>query len=380
MNSFEVFTNENCNKIINEDIESDFFSNIKTIKDINREQKATIYITKNTIEKESDIEAYQKTCLKKIKALKKRINIFTSPKSQILKEIRAFTPNEKNLLEIISPKGESLHIFNPYVNEVEEVLIPEEYKFPKNFSYLNILPYCYISGGLKIEQNKESVELSDFYAIRRRATKNFEFVQLPPMIESKSNHCMVELKYLNGLGVIGGTESKDCEVFSFKKYEWFNLPDLNNIRENPCCCVLNEKYLYCFFGYDNKSFKYHVTIEKISLKSKDQWSEITPEGQQIYMKRKGASCLNYNLKGKDHILIVGGVNSLQNESMDCLIYNEKANKITRKNNILPFKCSFKHNSFNYLCSGYYCNFTVDSLIIQYEQMGGIFFGIRENNN
>ena len=158
---------------------------------------------------------------------------------------------------------------------------------------------------------------------------------------------MVELKYLKGLGVIGGTDSKDCEVFSLDENEWFNLPDLNNRRENPCCCVINEKFLYCFFGYDNKSFKYHVTIEKINLKSKENWDEITPEGQQINMKRKGASCLYYNLKGKDHILIVGGINALQNESMDCLIYNEKENKISRKNNILPFKCSFRHNSFNY---------------------------------
>ena len=191
---------------------------------------------------------------------------------------------------------------------------------------------------------------------------------------------MVELKYLNGLGVVGGTDSKECEAFSIKKNEWISLPDMNNIRENPCCCVLNEKYLYVFFGYDNQSFKYITTIEKISLRSKEKWTEITPDGPQTYMKRNSASCLNYNIKGKDHVIIVGGVNSLKSESDDYLIYDEKENKMIRKSNALPFKCSFRHNSFNLLCSGYYANFTVDSLIIQYENIGEVFFGIRQNEN
>ena len=95
------------------------------------------------------------------------------------------------------------------------------------------------------------------------------------------------------------------------------------------------------------------------------------------MKRNCASCLNYNLIGKDIIVIVGGINTLQSESNDYLIYDEKENKIQRKNNVLPFKCSFKQNSFNFLNTGYFCNFNVDSLIIQYEQ-GGIFFSIKES--
>ena len=378
LDSFEVFTNDNCYEIINDVMEKGFFNKIKTIKELELEERVKISETKNGIEKESEIEKYEKTCQKKIKSLKKKINIFSTPKNIRLEEINIFTQNEQNLLEIVSLKGESIHIFNPYVNEVEEFLVPKKYKFPINFSFLNILPYCYVSGGIKTEENGEKMELSDFYAIRRRATKSFEFINLPSMIESKSCHCMVELKYLNGLAVIGGTDSKECEVFTFKKKEWFNLPDLNNIREYPCCCVLNERNLYCFFGYDNKSYKYIPSIEKISLDSKDKWIEINYEAQQMHMKRKNSSCLHYNSKGKEIVLIVGGINSLQNESTDYLIFNEKENKIVRKNNKLPFKCSFKQNSFTYLCSGYYCNFTSDSLIIQYDPILDAFFGIRES--
>ena len=176
---------------------------------------------------------------------------------------------------------------------------------------------------------------------------------------------------------MGGIIPKIVKFLILKKKVWETLPDLNKIRENPSCCIINDKCLYCFFGYDNKSNAFHNTIEKINLKSKKKWEVIEPNGQQVHMKRKAACCLNYNHNGKDYIFIIGGINALKNECNDCLIYNEKENKIERKNNSLPFKCSFMQNSFNFLCSGYYANFTVDSYIIQYEQLGEIFFGIRE---
>ena len=382
IDSFEVFTSEKCEEFINsEGVDNDFFSEIKTIKDLKNNEIAIINESKNNLEKESQIQKYTKTCLHKINELKKKITILSTPKSIIKKELKIFSQNEINLIEIISPKKDSnsINIFNPYMNELEEILIPEKYKFSKNFAYINLLPYCYVTGGIKIDEKGEKLELSQFFAIRRIENKLFEFVNLPEMIESKSNHCMVELKYLNGIGVIGGTDTKDCEVFNLKKNKWENLPDLNNIRENSSCCILNDKYLYCFFGYDNKEYKFQDSIEKLNLKSKESWEVITPTGPKVHMKRKSSSCLYYNLKDKNYILIVGGINSLKNECDDCLIYNEKENKIERINNALPFKCSFAQNSYNILCSGYYANFTVDSMIIQYQQNGQIFFGIRKEN-
>ena len=382
IDSFEVFTSEKCEEFINSGVVgNDFFNEIKTIKDLKSNEIAVIKESKNNLEKESQIQKYTKTCLHKINELKKKITILSTPKSIIKKELKIFSQKEMNLIEIISPKKDSnsLNIFNPYMNELEEILIPEKYKFSKNFAYINLLPYCYITGGIKIDENGEKLELSQFFAIRRNENKLFEFVNLPEMIESKSNHCMVELKYLNGIGVIGGTDTNDCEVFSFKKNKWESLPDLNNIRENSSCCILNDKYLYCFFGYDNKECKFQDSIEKLNLKSKESWEVITPTGPKVHMKRKASSCLYYNLKDKNYILIVGGINSLKNECDDCLIYNEKENKIERINNALPFKCSFVQNSYNILCSGYFANFTVDSMIIQYQQNGQIFFGIRKEN-
>lgn len=278
------------------------------------------------------------------------------------------------MLEILSPKngGESIYIFNPYLNEIEEISIPSNYKFSKNFAYLNLLPYCFISGGIK-----DNNILNSFYAIRKKAMREFDFINLSPMIKERYNHCMIELKFLGDIAVIGGWNTKKCEIYNFQK-DWKGLPDLNYVRESPSCCVINEKNIFCFLGYNNELNKYNDTIEKLNLNSKNmKWEDISPIGMKQIMQRKAASCLIYNHKGNDYIFIVGGINNLEKETNDILIYDEKENKIDRKKKRLPFNCSFNQNSFNLLCSGYYCNFNVNSLIIQYEQLGEVFFTIRQ---
>jgi hypothetical protein len=149
IDSFEVFTSEKCEEFINsEGVDNDFFSEIKTIKDLKNNEIAIINESKNNLEKESQIQKYTKTCLHKINELKKKITILSTPKSIIKKELKIFSQNEMNLIEIISPKKDSnsINIFNPYMNELEEILIPEKYKFSKNFVYINLLPYCYVTG------------------------------------------------------------------------------------------------------------------------------------------------------------------------------------------------------------------------------------------
>jgi hypothetical protein len=115
----------------------------------------------------------------------------------------------------------------------------------------------------------------------------------------------------------------------------------------------------------------------LNLKKKDKWEEIVPKGSKVHLKRMGSSCLRYEYKGQEFIFIVGGINSLNNETNDILIYNEQEESFERINNSLPYKCSFNQNSFNLLSSGFYATFTSDSLLLQYEIERGLFFEIRE---
>ena len=382
IDNFEVFTNENITNIMSNRDATKSFGNVITIKEYDRFQASEITLEENKILKESDIEVYRKNFIAKMKKLENKINIYSSPDNEIMREIKMLDKNEINMIEILSPQNNNIfiNIFNPYLNEIEKVLIPDEYKFNINFAYLNILPYCYISGGFKYESNEEKPKiLSEFYAIRRREKKSFKFIKLPEMLEPKFNHCMVQLKYFNGILALGGHNSKNVEYFSLSQLKWINLPQLNHVRENPSCCVINEKNIFCFLGYDNELNKYNDTIEKLNLNLKHiEWEDLKPIGMEPIMLRKSSSCLFYTHREKDYIFIVGGVDKLGNQCKDILIYDEKKNAIRRKKNRLPLKSSFSQNSFNLLCSGYYCNFNSDSSIIQYEQMGQVFFSIRNN--
>ena len=376
MDDFQVITKEDFYKLKEMD-EKEGFDDIKTIKELDDQQIATITESNDNLENESDIEQYRKSCLEKVKNL--RLDLLLTEKNIAIKKLKEFTQNELNTIEILAPKGDSINVFNPFSKEVKEILIPAKKKFPTNCAYLNIPPYCFISGGIKIEENAET---SDFFAIRRKERKHFEFIALPPMVETKRNHCMIELKYLNGIGVIGGKDTLDCEVYDFGTKEWYNLPELNTGRENSSCIVLNEKNLYCFLGYDSEGYKMNTTIEKLDLETKESWEEINPNGLQAIMKRKSSSCLDFNVNGNNYILIIGGVNSLGNESNDFLIYDEANNQIERKADSLPFKCSFNQNSFIFFDfspnTSYHYNFTKDSKIIQYERTSRVFFELKNN--
>ena len=41
------------------------------------------------------------------------------------------------------------YIYLIHINEIDEILIPSNPKFSKHFAYLNLLPYCFVSGSIQ---------------------------------------------------------------------------------------------------------------------------------------------------------------------------------------------------------------------------------------
>ena len=79
---------------------------------------------------------------------------------------------------------------------------------------------------------------------------------LPEMLQEKSNHCLFEVPYKKSLCALGGKNSKDVEMYDLEEKNWKTFPELNYPRENPSCCVINETYIYCFFGYNSEKASY----------------------------------------------------------------------------------------------------------------------------
>ena len=355
--------------------------NVKDImKGTYNEAKAVIVIKDNKflMDSQEEVQEYLKTCYTKLTNL--NLNK-TKEGFNLEKELSLFTWKERNMFELMYPVEDNsfVCIYNPYVNKIEEIDIQMDKKFPLNWALLFKLPYIYISGGKTKNENGEIEELSSFCALRREGPKIIEKIILPDMLESKSSHCLFEIPYINSICALGGKNSKDVEIYNLEEKNWANLPDLNYPREGASCCVINESFLFCFFGYDTENSSYLTSIEKLDLDKKESWEVLNPFGNKSFMKKKFTSCLKYRKNFDENIYIVGGINVLNSESKDCLIYNDQNNNIEKRNDFtLPYKSSFNCNSFVQLPNGIFYNLSTDYQLIQYEPLGKIFFKIRDN--
>ena len=353
--------------------------NVKDImKGTYNEAKAVILTKDNKFLMDSaeEIEEYQKSCHKKLNNL----NLNKVKEGfNLNKELSGFAWNERNMFELLFPALNLTYIsiYNPYINKIEDIDIQTDQKFPTHSAYLYKLPYLFISGGTI--KSKEGTEILDsFYALRREGPKIFEKIILPNMLEQKANHCLFEIPYINSICALGGQNSADVEIFDLEEKNWKNLPDLNSPREGASCCVINDTFVYCFFGYDKENSSYLTSIEKYDLVYKGEWQLLEPYGNKTFMKKKFSGCVKYRKNFEENIIIVGGINVLKSESKDCLIYNERDNTITKSSDMaLPYNSSFNSCSFVQLPNGIFYNLTYDCQLIQYEPLGKIFFGIRQ---
>ena len=339
--------------------------------------KAVVQEIKNKFEMyvDEEIEEHQKSCLESLNKINENKN---KKGFNIIMEINNMKWENRNMLEFMLPEkgGKSIYIFNPLVNEIEQIFLETNDEFPICFAVCNRLPYCFYSGG-KVKIEDEYAELNHFFALRRSGLNNFEKYCLPNMLEEKINHCLFEIPYLKSLCALGGTNSKEVEIFNLEDKVWDTFPELNCIREGAACCVINDTFLYCFFGYDTENSEYLTSIEKMDLEQKEEWELLNPYGNKTFMKRKFFGCIHYRQNFEEKIFILGGKNVLNNESNDWFAYNEIQNTVEKMGTSLPYKSSFNCNSFIKLPTGLFTNLTVDFQLLQFETMGQYIFGKRD---
>lgn len=362
-NSLNMNNDSNLNSIISD-------SSNKEIKAI-----VTVLKSKFHMDSEYEIEERKKACIEGISKINEKKN---KPDYNIVKEINYLKWEDRNMIELIFPEkgGKSVYIFNPILNKIEQIFLEIEEEFPLCFALLNRLPYCFCSGG-KVKYDDEYEILDQFFTLRRTGLNNFEKIILPNMLEEKSNHCLVDIPYLNSICALGGTDSKDVEIFNLEEKNWEALPELNCVREGSSCCVINDTFLYCFFGYDSENSEYLTSIEKLDLEQKEEWELLNPYGNKLLMKKKFSACIHYRQNFEEKIFIVGGKNALNNESQDWMVYSEINNTIEKMGTNLPYKSSFNCNSFIKLPTGLFSNLTIDFQLLQFESLGQYIFGLRE---
>ena len=251
---------------------------------------------------------------------------------------------EKNKLQItaLGQGNYTVNIFNILTNQIEE--IKSNIKFPLHYSYINLSPYIYISGG-KID-GKDSKEVS---RLIRTGENTFNKENVAKLNEARTHHCTVYVKYINCMFFISGSRVKSCEKFNLNKNKMESFPALRVSREKCCACVLNERYLYVFFGFDRTKNKFETSIEKIFINNAMSWELITIPGNQNLLKKQNFACIPFDYDRKKGVIITGGVNSLRNETKETVYFDYEKIK-AELFSPLPVNSSFT-NSYFVSCKG-----------------------------
>ena len=270
--------------------------------------------------------------------------------------------NQRNLLELIAlgENNQKFYVFNPFVGKIEEFELDNNFTFPLFSTFINALPYIYLTGGK--EENKD---LNIFYALKREGEKTLENSMLPHMNDKRSNHAMIYIESKKLILVISGSKSS-CEKYNFSINEWEYIPNLSKPRERAGCALIND-YLYIFFGFERLKSRYLFDIERININDFEKWENISHKIKPSLMKKQAVGILNYkNNENNDVILITGGVNSLRNECSDVLNFNIDNNEISKISTPLPNNSSFINMEFIQLYDDNYYNINGNYELIKFD--------------
>ena len=323
---------------------------------INKEKNKASKKDEKEKETKGDIDEKLQELCQLVKAGKKNSKEFKNIFDQLPWESRG-----KIELFAVDQKNNSLKIYNELTEKIEEIKL--DFKLAMQLSYINLPPYLYLSGG-KINGK----DINSIQRIIRTGKNSVKLEEFSKLYLGRSNHCMVYVKNLNSLFFISGSKIKTCEKYNFNKNKMESFPDLNISREKCCSCLLNEKYLYVFFGFDRNKNKFETSIEKININEPKYWEIINLIGNPNMFKKQNIACIPFFLDKQKGVIITGGINSLRNELKETVFINIERNR-GEIFNPLPKNSSFTNSYFihfdKYACENEVINFSNEFNVIKF---------------
>ena len=176
----------------------------------------------------------------------------------------------------------------------------------------------------------------------------------------KNNHANGVLIYnSNKLFCLSGKYNKKVEVYFTDKKQWKEINEMNIERSCFSACVINNKFLFCLFGYNTPTNKYLDTIEFCDISNLEDKNKLIWK----YLKYKNYNSLNMNICGfvcmnykNEKIIIFGGINGIEKKPVDKfyqIILDDNQN-FENENNTFIEETNSKENSI-YKNKCYYFN-------------------------
>ena len=252
--------------------------------------------------------------------------------------------DERNLTEFLffNQNSTIIYAYNVFLKIREKIEM--DFRTPLNFSYLNIPPYVFLSGGKDLTFK----DLYSVYRIRRLNQNEVSIEKYSQLIINRSSHSSIYIPLSNLIIFISGSNTNSCEQLNIKNKIVKRICDLNFIRENSSPCLINDTDLYVFFGHNSQKNQYLTSIEKLDLKKKLKWDLINIKVNNLNQnlcKKQNLSSIPYNLNNKESILLIGGIGEDNMECKDVFLYFISSKSISPMNSNLSSLVSFTHSSF-----------------------------------
>jgi len=157
-------------------------------------------------------------------------------------------------------------------------------EYPIINTFNNFTAFCnakkclYLSGGENEQSNdldKTTVKYNDFLYIDLSllTEDKLNINELPSLIEPRTWHSMIFVpnKYIF---IVGGSNTKSVELYDIEENKLTKDSELNEIRCECTLCLVNDMYLYAFFGFVLHQ-EYNNSIERCNLlKDKRKWEYV----------------------------------------------------------------------------------------------------------
>ena len=229
---------------------------------------------------------------------------------------------------------------NPYYYQRNEY--PELIYFNSFTAYCNAKNCLYFSGGEKeqsYEVEEKSAQYNEFISIdlTKLSSNNdkLEINQLPNLNVPRTWHSMIFVpnKYIF---IVGGSNTKTVELYDMEEKKLTKDSELNEERCEATLCLVNNIYLYAFYGFFLHK-DYNNSIERCNLlKEERKWENIYAVEKSALRFKPSFFAISYF---KNDLLLIGGNDAGEEERYDYLYKLE--NEEDKKDEILDYKFESK---------------------------------------
>ena len=266
--------------------------------------------------------------------------------------VQAYRENTKIIGSAILDNPETFGIIT-YENNTRE-LNPYYYQrseYPELNTLNSFTAYCnsknclYFSGGEKeqpYEKEDNSLPYDEFICIdlTELSTNKNKLVinKLNNLINPRTWHSMIFVpnKYIF---IVGGSNTKSVELYNIDEKKLTEDSELNEIRCECTLCLVNNTYLYAFYGFLLHQ-DYNNSIERCNLlKEERKWENINVIENCAVKFKPSFFAISYFLN--DNLLLIGGNDTGEDERNDYIYkFGKEENQ---KDEIKDYKFELKEN-------------------------------------